>query len=97
MNMTQARAAAMAAGSTVFAIGERGTNDGAVMIPHRYVRGPFAGKFVASRTKYERDYIGVDTIDQLVDYLRRGFSVRMSPIDGGAPGLITAPAIHGWR
>ena len=51
-----------------------GQKTGEMLHPHRYEDG----HYVASRTRYKEDQIEVATEGELVDYLQRGYSIRMS-------------------
>jgi len=68
----------------------RGGAKGESLYPHKHDDG----KYVASMTRFEKDYVRVNTIEELIDYLNRGFSVRMSnPQRSRAPSLISPSSI----
>lgn len=62
---------------TLNAVVQRGKEFGAVLQPHRYADG----SYVASKSRYERDYIRVTTIEALIDLWKQGYKIRMSPPD----------------
>lgn len=61
----------------------RGDGAGARLTPHLHEDG----KYVASMTRFEKDYIRVESIRELGILVEHGFSVRMSDV-GTAPSLI---------
>lgn len=73
---------------------QRGAAVGTILRPHKFVDGCY----VASPTRFEKDYIRVPTLDLLIDLWKRGYSVRMSTAQGQAPGrqpsLIKASSIR---
>ncbi len=60
--------------TNIHAFVARGKNSGSLLYPHRYPDG----RFVVSPTKSEQDYVFVDDYSQLLDWLERGFGLRMS-------------------
>lgn len=71
---------------------KRGSARGELMRPHRYADGTY----VASPTRFKKDYVRVATIEELIELCRRGFSVRMSAVLNGrrlTPSLIAPSAI----
>jgi hypothetical protein len=79
-------------GSMVYLV-RRGEEQGTELLPHRHEDG----MYVASLTRFERDYIRVGTLRELAILVRQGFSIRMSNPDSTkhkAPSLI-APASLG--
>jgi hypothetical protein len=52
----------------------RGKGVGVVLTPHRYENG----KYVASMTRFEKDYIHVESLRELKILAAHGFSIRMS-------------------
>jgi hypothetical protein len=66
----------------------RGLNKGAILRPHRHADG----FFVASRTRYARDYIRVRSETELALLTAAGFSARMSA-PGIGPSLICPASI----
>jgi hypothetical protein len=52
----------------------RGKALGTVLTPHRHGDG----SFVISMTRFEKDYIRVKDESELVDWIGRGYRVRMS-------------------
>ena len=70
-----------------------GQEMGELLYPHRYEDG----HYVASRTRYKEDQIEVATEGELVDYLQRGYSIRMSNPESRyhrAPSLIRPEKIE---
>ncbi len=69
----------------------RGESRGAVLYPHQHSDG----KYVASMTRFERDYIWVNTIEELLPYLKKGYSIRMSnQRSHRTPSLISPQSIE---
>ena len=66
----------------------RGDAAGTTLTPHLHEDG----KYVASMTRFERDYVRVESIRELGILVRHGFSVRMS-CSGNAPSLISPASI----
>ena len=65
----------------------RGAGKGTELQPHRHEDG----KYVASMTRFERDYVRVDSLRELLILVRKGFRIRMSNQDSEthrAPSLI---------
>lgn len=49
------------------------------------------GKYVASATRFKKDYVKVDNVEDLIPLIRKGYGVRMSNQDSDnhrMPGLI---------
>ncbi len=70
---------------TVTARTRRGPEKGNRLEPHPYP----GGKYVVSKTRFERDYIYV-TRNEIASYVRKGYSVRMSdPVMRHNPRLIS--------
>jgi hypothetical protein len=67
-----------------------GKDTGSTLTPHRSKRG-----FVASKNK-EGPHEYVQSEEQLIPYLQRGWSIRMSA-PGHAPSLICPDSVDGWR
>ncbi len=71
----------------------RGNEAGVVLTPHLHEDG----KYVASMTRFEQDYVRVETVRELGILARNGFSVRMSnPYSANhrAPSLISPGSIQ---
>lgn len=70
----------------------RGQHAGKLLYPHRHRDGAY----VVSKTRFERDYIRVIDHDELLDWLQKGYRLRMSNPDAGiaAPSLIEPSAIY---
>jgi hypothetical protein len=74
---------------TITASVRRGPERGSILEPHPYP----GGKYVVSKTRFERDYLYVSK-HEIPDYVRRGYSVRMSdPISHRSPRLISPGSI----
>ena len=69
----------------------RGKNSGVVVRPHLHKDG----MYVVSKTRFERDYVRVANLKEVVFHIADGFSVRMSNRKNGvlAPSLIRPGAI----
>ena len=64
---------------------KRGRGAGSIHTPHRYDDGTY----VVSKTRFEVDYVHVRTAEEILDYLDRGYRVRVSdPATGLSPGLV---------
>ncbi len=66
----------------------RGAEIGVVLSPHLHEDG----KYVASMTRFDEDYVRVETYRELLILMKHGFSVRMSNPDSEnhrAPSLIS--------
>lgn len=69
----------------------RGAHKGKPLYPHLHEDG----RYVASTSRFEVDYIRVDTIEELEVLVRSGYSARMSnPETPNAPSLIVSQNIH---
>lgn len=78
---------------TLFAITCRGRERGIRLQPHRYADG----SYVASDSRFSRDYVRVTTLSELVCLWLAGFSIRMSALNSRfhrSPSLITAASIE---
>lgn len=68
----------------------RGKNAGAILTPHRHANG----KFVVSKTRFEKDYVYLDKEAEIDSYLELGYKLRMSdPATGSSPSLISRASI----
>ena len=71
----------------------RGNEPGAVLTPHLHDDG----KYVASMTRFEQDYIRVESIRELGILAKHGFSIRMSSLSSTnhrAPSLISPGSLQ---
>ena len=71
----------------------RGDEPGAVLTPHLHEDG----KYVASMTRFEKDYVRVESIRELGILARHGFSIRMSSSSSAkhrAPSLISPSSLQ---
>ena len=72
----------------------RGKNRGIRLEPHRYVRD--GGRFHVAKAK-EAPPIAVHSEAEIIRYLQRGLSLRMSNrSEGYPPSLIKPKSIKGW-
>ena len=55
----------------------RGAEAGVILRPHLHEDG----KYVASMTRFEKDYVRVESIRELAILAKHGFSIRMSCAD----------------
>ena len=72
---------------------QRGEEPGVVLTPHRYKEG----YYVVSMTRFEQDQFAVQNEAELLDYVQRGYGVRMSNPNTEkhkAPSLISAGEIE---
>jgi hypothetical protein len=77
---------------TLKAFVQRGKEVGVTQTPHRYADGCY----VASPSRFERDYVRVDTLEKLIGLWQRGYKIRMSAPDSEhhrSPSLIASGAI----
>lgn len=59
---------------TLQACVQRGKEVGIALQPHRYADGTY----VASKTRFERDYLHVHNLGQLIELWQQGYKIRMS-------------------
>lgn len=73
----------------------RGKNKGRLLHPHLHADG----FYVVSPDRFEKNYVRVGRLEELPEWLTRGFSLRMSNAAAGiyAPSLINPSSIRGWR
>lgn len=72
---------------------KRGGEKGVVLTPHLHEDG----KYVASMTRYENDYVYVESIRELEILIKHGFSIRMScpsSANHKAPSLISPNSLQ---
>jgi hypothetical protein len=83
-------------GSGLQAVVQRGDAPGTILTPHIYADGCY----VVSKSRYEKHYVRVRSIEEVRKYLGRGYSLRMSNQSQPAhrsPSLISPASITGWR
>ena len=71
----------------------RGGEPGVVLTPHFHDDG----KYVASMTRFEKDYIRVESFRELSILAKHGFSIRMSnpkSVNHCAPSLISPESLR---
>jgi len=71
----------------------RGGEVDVVLTPHRHKDG----KFVASMTRFEKDYVRVETLRELLILAKAGFRIRMSDpksVNHKAPSLISLDSLQ---
>ncbi len=74
---------------TITAFTRRGREKGNLLEPHPYP----GGQFVVSKTRFKKDYVYVAK-SEIADYIRQGYSVRMSdPVTHRSPRLISPKSI----
>lgn len=73
----------------ITAVSSRGSGAGTVLVPHRNRDG----KYIVSQTKFAKDQVYVDTLDQVADHIELGYKVRMSPETGGPSNLMSPGSI----
>jgi hypothetical protein len=70
----------------------RGKNKGQTLSPHQHPGSE--GRYVVSKTRFVSDYIYLDTLREIPQYLDRGYGLRMSmPGTGVAPSLVVPSSI----
>lgn len=63
---------------------------GEILKPHKFK----CGTFVVSKTRFKEDQIHVATIEEVKQYLERGFRVRVSdPVTRSCPSLVKANSL----
>lgn len=69
----------------------RGSRSGELLFPHKHEDG----SYVVSKTRFEIDYIRVTRESEILPWLEKGYSLRMSnPANGiAAPSLIKPESI----
>ena len=70
----------------------RGREKGAVLTPHK----GDDGKYVASPTRFKKDYVKVERVEDLIPLMQKGYGVRMSHQDSDThrgPSLIRPQGI----
>jgi hypothetical protein len=78
---------------TLKAFVQRGKEVDVTLMPHRYADGCY----VASQSRFEQDYVRVDTIEKLIDLWKQGYKIRMSDPESKhhrSPSLIASGAIE---
>ena len=85
MTKEEATIIARNAGSRVFAISLRGATKDQVMVPVRASRGENAGTYVVSLTRFADDQVRVRTMDEVIEWVGKGYGVRMAPIGKASP------------
>jgi hypothetical protein len=79
--------------SGLYSIVERGLETGTVLWPHKGKDG----RYVASLSRYAKDYVKVDRYEDLHGWLLKGYRLRMSNPDSvnhRAPSLIAPGSIR---
>ena len=79
-------------GTQISYVVSRGEEAGVVLTPHCHDDG----KFVASRTRFEKDYVRVESFRELCILAQHGFSIRMSnphSANHRAPSLIAPESL----
>lgn len=72
---------------------QRGKEIGIELWPHRYS----GGYYVASHERFERDYLRVESIEELIDHWKQGYKIRMSAPNSQhhqSPSLIAPDSIE---
>jgi len=78
------------------AVISRGRYKGVILRPHVHEDG----SYVVSASRFEEDYVHLDDLDEVEDWLDRGYSLRMSnraEAPDHAPSLIVPASIRGRR
>ena len=58
---------------SIWATSSRGKTKGEILVPHQNKRCQFAGFYIASKSRFEKDYIAVRDLFQLNDYVMQGY------------------------
>jgi len=66
-----------------------GKNEGDVLEPFKNKDG----KYIVSKTRFKKDYVYVETVEQIKLYLEKGFKVRMAA-KGISPSLVSSNSIR---
>lgn len=80
----------------LFYVVQRGKAKGTILYPHVHADG----RYVVSPSRFEKDYIRVQSLGEVIEYLHRGYSLRMSnetEPNHRSPSLIAPASISGWR
>lgn len=67
----------------------RGPRKGETLVPYQNK----AGLYIVSPTRFEKDYMPVSSLEEVVRHLKQGLKLRMEPTFGGAPSLISPKSI----
>lgn len=70
-------------------VSTRGKRAGTELYPHKNKEG----KYIVSPTRFEKDHIYVDSLEEVVGYLKQGLKLRMSDCLGNSPSLIDGDKI----
>ena len=79
--------------SKIFTVVKRGKAIGTELTPHLHKDG----KFVVSKTRFEKDYVRVEDEAELMKWVKDGYSVRMSNTSESltkSPSLISPASIQ---
>jgi hypothetical protein len=68
----------------------RGKNKGKTLRPHRHPDAE--NRFVVTKTRFKEDYIYLNTLVEVLPYLKRGYGLRMSIPDSNVPASLIIPA-----
>jgi len=69
----------------------RGKHKGVLLTPHKHKEG----HYVVSLTRFEKDYILVNSLSEALAYIHRGYSIRMSSSSPRiAPSLISPKSLR---
>ncbi|MTI13005.1 hypothetical protein [Sansalvadorimonas verongulae] len=69
---------------------KRGKKAGSVYVPHKQ-----NGKYVVSKTRFQDDYIFVDTYEDILNHLKKGYKVRVSdPTTKSSPSLVNYESLE---
>jgi len=78
---------------TLIYVVQRGEEMGIKLTPHKFSDG----SYVASKTRFESDYVRAYSINELIDLKDKGYGIRMSNKDSKkhkSPSLIAARFIE---
>ncbi|CAK1752108.1 hypothetical protein VCRA2114E365_40163 [Vibrio crassostreae] len=67
-----------------------GKNADAIQKPHKHENG----KYVVSKTKFEKDYLYVESYEEIEQYLNKGYKLRVScTMPKTAPSLVSPKSL----
>lgn len=65
----------------------RGEKKGTLLLPHRHADG----SYVVSETRFKADYIHLRSIEEVVEHIRAGYKLRMSPANKSVAASLISP------
>jgi hypothetical protein len=68
-----------------------GEYSGLEVYPHKNTIGRFKGFYIATPDRFEKNYIPVKTEKELLEYIKKGYSIRMSNKNVNRPSTLIIP------